>query len=364
MKETSLRFDLDRNCTLFGVAKKKMRKLYQLGLFIAFAVFADALLVNKYTTTVSGISAGASFAIQFQIAFSDVIHGAGIVAGTPYYCGLGKGKAAALDCNHNPQGTDVAALIAATKGFESDGNIASLSNLANRSILLFSGQLDSLVPNATVVNVQQQFQGLGVKSVPGIFNVAAKHAWITSKYGNDCSVFQSPYVNNCNLPFGGVFLRDAFESMNIGFRFTENPYVAQSMLAFDQTQFGADARTNSMASIGYYYVPDNCKNEFAECHIHVNFHGCNQNYDTVGLEYVSSTEINEYAETNNIIVLYPQATASSQNSKACFDWWGYTGSDFAFQSGAQMKLVMSVIQYLQDGNLLPVPSSEERHEGL
>eukprot|EP01048_Picozoa_sp_COSAG05_P033518 COSAG05_NODE_13486_length_428_cov_0.808511_1_plen_127_part_10 len=38
--------------------------------------------------TVSGISSGADFAVQFHVAFSALVRGAGIFAGKPYHCSV------------------------------------------------------------------------------------------------------------------------------------------------------------------------------------------------------------------------------------------------------------------------------------
>jgi len=41
---------------------------------------------------------------------------------------------------------------------------------------------------------------------------------------------------------------------------------------------------------------------------------------------VKETGLNEVAEANDIIILYPQARKSStlpMNPKGCWDWWGY-----------------------------------------
>ena len=40
-------------------------------------------------TSVSGLSSGAFMAVQYQVAFSASVKGAGIVAGGPYYCAAG-----------------------------------------------------------------------------------------------------------------------------------------------------------------------------------------------------------------------------------------------------------------------------------
>ena len=93
----------------------------------------------------------------------------------------------------------------------------------------------------------------------------------------------------------------------------------------------------------------------ATCHVHLNFHGCEQSHSVIGTEYVVNTGLNEWAETNNIIVIYPQAVGNDflGNPNACFDWWGYAGSNYATKAGAQLQAFDKIITYLFDHGELP-----------
>jgi poly(3-hydroxybutyrate) depolymerase len=83
------------------------------------------------------------------------------------------------------------------------------------------------------------------------------------------------------------------------------------LLTFDQGEF---ITGQSMDSTGYAFVPAACASG-EECRLHVSFHGCEQGASTsgVGTDYVKNSGFNKWADTNNIIVLYPQAKASSTN---------------------------------------------------
>jgi hypothetical protein len=68
---------------------------------------------------------------------------------------------------------------------------------------------------------------------------------------------------------------------------------------------------------------------------------------------VKESGLNERADTNDTIVLYPQATAppaSLTNPEGCWDWWGYTGADYALQSGPQMQALIAMIHHLSGGS--------------
>ena len=45
--------------------------------------------VDINQTSVSGLSAGGYMAVQFDVAFSSTLRGAGIIAGGPFYCAQG-----------------------------------------------------------------------------------------------------------------------------------------------------------------------------------------------------------------------------------------------------------------------------------
>jgi poly(3-hydroxybutyrate) depolymerase len=101
-----------------------------------------------------------------------------------------------------------------------------------------------------------------------------------------------------------------------------------------------------MNDVGYVYVPRSCQ-QGATCRVHIAFHGGLQTLDDIGTEYVAKTGFNNWADTNNIIVLYPQAKKTpSNNSQGFWDWWGYTVADYAFKSGVQMAAVKAMLDHL------------------
>ena len=59
-----------------------------------------------------------------------------------------------------------------------------------------------------------------------------------------------------------------------------------------------------------------------------------------------------WADSNGVIVLYPQAVATpaSQllpfNPGGCRDWWGYSGFNFQVKSGVQLAAVKAMVDRL------------------
>ena len=81
------------------------------------------------------------------------------------------------------------------------------------------------------------------------------------------------------------------------------------------------------------------------CRVHIALHGCQQDVGDVGKLYVDDSGYNAWADTNRIIVLYPQTTAKAVNPQACSDWWSYvTHSDsYVDEIGLQVKAIEAML---------------------
>jgi len=107
----------------------------------------------------------------------------------------------------------------------------------------------------------------------------------------------------------------------------------------------------SVAAKGWVYVPTGCQQASADkdCLLHVAFHGCLQTTADIQDKYYSKAGYNDWAEANNIVILYPQAVKSMfmpSNPNGCWDWWGYVSSNYAFREGPQMQMVKNMVSYL------------------
>ena len=307
----------------------------------------SAFNVDPSTVTVSGISSGGFMAVQLQVAYSKRIFGTAIFAGGPYYCAQDSGTTAQGYCESG-NGIPLQALIDYTNGQASSGTIDPTSNIASKPIYMFSGVNDTTV-HQSVMNALQQYYETYTKSTNITYNnnSQAAHAWISPDGPNSCNSAYIPYINNC-----GIDPEQTFLSMFYG---TLNPKntgsVAGSYVQFDQNAFvsGGNANSYSMDSTGWLFVPANCANGQA-CRLVMALHGCLQYQGIVQQQFVQKSGINEWADTNNIIVLYPQTIASSPNNPlGCWDWWGYTSSDYALRSGPQMVAIMAMVSQITSG---------------
>jgi hypothetical protein len=194
-----------------------------------------------------------------------------------------------------------------------------------------------------MAKLNQYYLALGVSPalINTEFTVDAEHAFITDKYGNNCTYLGPPYINNCGYDTVGSLLQHLYSNSLV---LPTKPPLNTSLQSFNQSQFvplGYTLETAALADLGYVYYPSSCV-VLRTCRLHVALHGCEQDVDMVGLQWVSDTGYNDWAEFNNIIILYPQARKTTLNPKGCWDWWGYTGVDYASKLGAQMQAIRSM----------------------
>lgn len=330
------------------------------GIFATRALHAAPLHgygADATQTSVSGLSSGAFMAAQFDVAWSKHLVGAGIVAGGPFYCaGLfplsSPASVAQTQCmnptgNTGPRAQD--ALKAARK-FAAEQRIDDVSGLASQRVYVFSGTQDHIVATRVVAQVPLFYKLAGAPDdhIRYIDNVAAGHGLITnSGVNNTCTLSQPPFINNCGFEQSQDILRWIYGKLNAP---TTAP--AGNLLSFDQGPFDPSDKA-SLGPTGYVYVPTVCAQPGSACRIHVAFHGCLQNAQKIGDLYARSTGYNPIAESNRIIVLYPQAGTSAKNPLGCWDFWGYTSADplkpdFYSKNAPQIAAVMRMVKRLSD----------------
>ncbi|MFD1560429.1 PHB depolymerase family esterase [Paraburkholderia silviterrae] len=337
---------------------KSLRSAAICALAVTFAFTRAALAANALPpyhgdpsqTSVSGLSSGAFMAVQYQVAYSGSVVGAGVVAGGPYYCAAGNILNATICMGQVPfVPPNPALMVTAAAGFASLNQIDPLSNLKKARIYVFSGTKDTVVHQQAVDATVSFFEEAGVPQSNLLYvnSVPAGHAFIAPSFGNVCSDNAPPYINHCAIgkkkyDQAGALLKQIYGTLN-----PPAHSLSGRILPFDQREFATSA--TGMADTGFVYVPKSC-DQGAACKVHVAFHGCKQSAAVVGDDFYANTGYNYWADTNNIIVLYPQVNASTIpfNPDGCWDWFGYTGQDYALKSGSQLTAVHAMVGRLLD----------------
>ena len=302
-------------------------------------------LTLQPTITLSGLSSGAYMAGQYHLAFAEQVDGVAMLAGGPVYCAQNSLGLALEHCfNKASSAPDMPAINNYLKDQQNQSNLAAVTALQQDKVWIFHGSKDATVYPGLAVTLKQQYQQwLAEPNIALVNDKAFGHTFPTDRtdLGN-CEVSEPPFLASCNYDAAGAFLTFLLGKQN-----PKSSHPSGQLLKLDQHQLSTIAK-NTLAQTGYLYVPKSCA-AGQSCRLHVSFHGCKQNADSVGDAFVTGTGLNQYADTNQLVVFYPQTRASNINPfnpNACWDWWGYTGPDYATRSGIQLSAVQQIINTL------------------
>ena len=304
----------------------------------------------------AGVSSGGYMATQLHVAYSGTFEGSAAFASGPYDCARGSLPTALNACMDTTQSLQLGVLEQTTRDRSAQGLVDPVENLAGDPVYVFSGSNDSTVKRPVADALADYYGRFGAR-VRYDRSTAAGHAWITPLGPNSCTVTQSPYLNDCGVDAEGALLGHLFGSVA-----APGSGTGGSLIRFDQDAYapGGSAAALSMGEDGFAYVPASCAGG-ARCKLLVALHGCKQGYayQGFGTRFVEGAYLNEYADTNDMVVLYPQAapTATLENPNGCWNWWGYLGDTaYARHGGKQIEAIMGMVRALR-GSGTPPPTS-------
>ncbi len=307
------------------------------------------LKIDPARTAVVGLSSGAYMAGQVQMAYPELFPNAALVAGGPYGCAGGQLAVALGSCMKGKPAPDVDALVASATKRSAAGDIGTLKALAHARVYLLHGKDDALVAPA-VAEAGARFYKQLRDGTPALKDMqvhddgqrAFAHNLPVAASGDSCDKSVAPYLGQCGFDAAGEIFAQMFgkPTMLAG-------QASGELRTFDQDALrpgGADA---FMADTGYVYVPRACL-AGKPCGLVVAFHGCRQNADAVGEAFVKDAGFNRWADVYQVAVLYPQTRASFAplNPQACWDWWGYSGTDYDSRHGVQLRWVVDAARAL------------------
>ena len=325
-------------------------------------------------------------AVQHHVAFSSSVSGVGVVAGGPFWCAQAKLPIAITSCMTTPALISVPELVAVTETTALSGFIDSPIHLKDDAVWLFSGLKDTVVDTGVVQKLFEYYSSMSVKNIVMVNTVEAEHAMPTLDYGSACGYKGEPYINNCDFDGAGEILLHLYNTSGSGRGQFLPPTTANNsnIISFSQSQFNPKVlnwTTTGMEETGYAYVPEVCseygrrlkkktgdeveevedvedvedvdkassdkskaESTASACRLHIAYHGCLQSQLAVGDKYVQHAGYNRWAEANGIVVVYPQAKKNILNPKGCWDWWGYTGPEYASNIGVQLVTVRNIVR--------------------
>jgi len=300
----------------------------------------DSISYNIDTSriSVSGVSSGAYMAGQLHLTHSSIFMGAAIVAGGPYYCAMGELSRGLGTClTGDEPGSEP--LLAYAQAAAAAGTIDDLANLQDDRVWIFHGKLDSAVAEGPSRSAAVMYGKLMAEdAVTLVTDIAVVHGWPTLDTGQACDAFGTPFLYDCDYDAAGEILKTLYGKLH------DRRVAGGELLTIAQP--GYDAA--EMLPDAYLYVPVSCAAGTA-CGIHVAIHGCSQSSGYVGDVFAAGAGFNEWADSNNLLVLYPQVASSKlapMNPYGCWDWWGYTDENYANRQGPQVAAIKATLDAL------------------
>lgn len=291
----------------------------------------------------AGVSSGGYLAGQLQVAYSGTFRGTAVFGAGPYYCAQDNVTQALYGCGDDLYPTHLGTLESDAALWSSYGWIDPVGGLAGRPVYVFHGGNDTTVRASVSDDGVSFYQHFGA-AVSYDSGSSAGHAWVTPYGPVSCAATASPYLNNC----GTDPERALLGTLLGGVAAPNTGPLTGTLVQFDQDGYAVNGWANglSMDSTGFAYVPAACPAS-QSCRLLVALHGCQQGYGVLGTTFVDRANLDQYADTNHLIVLYPQATATGANPQGCWDWWGYLGqTDYPIHGGAQVETIMNMVRAL------------------
>jgi hypothetical protein len=287
-----------------------------------------------------------------QRAHSATIERVAVFAGPGYWCAEGNIYTATHNCQVDPTSLDTGVMINAALYAENTETIDPTHGLRDARVWMQSGTKDTVVTQGVVNNTFAFYQHFtSAQGLRYLADVDSEHAWLSDSTDlNACDFLGTPYVNDCGFDAAGDLLKFIY-ARDFNERVPAMNY--SNLYSFPQKHFiHADPQLISMGDQGIVYIPVQCMSggaRYGTCTLIVSLHGCKQSVDALGMQFVGNTGLNRYAESNDLVVLYPQATYSNDvpfNPEGCWDWWGYTNEAYATRDGMQISVIMGMVEHL------------------
>lgn len=308
-----------------------------------------SLHVDSARVAVAGISSGAYMATQAQIAYPEIFHGAAMIAGGPYDCAQGNLATAVTTCMKGVPAPDAEALAKSAQARAAKGEVGPLARLAGAKVYILHGRQDPVIAE-NVARAAADFYAALKRSEPALATLRVtfdgdrdfSHTLPTLDTGNACDKVGVPFLGKCGFDAAGAVFAALYGTP------ARQPAKAAAgeLRSFDQNILRTGGKDAFLADQGYVYLPQACL-KGRSCGVLVALHGCLQDSSSVGEAFVRDGGFNRWADVYNVAVLYPQTRAGvPTNPKACWDWFGYSGADYATRDGVQLRWLTQALAAL------------------
>jgi poly(3-hydroxybutyrate) depolymerase len=221
------------------------------------------------------------------------------------------------------------------------GTLANPANLADDRVFMFHGSKDTKVSSLVHDATATLYAGfIPTDQIKQVNDVAAGHVFPALDAANNCTDLVAPFVGDCDYDGAGELLSYLYPGLKAP--------ADEAVSELREVTLPGAAEADLLET-AYLYVPDGCANGAQACALHLVLHGCAQSAETVGTDFIQQSSYLPWAEANAIVLAFPQVKKSLVapiNPHGCWDWWGYTGDDYANRNGKQMAVVTGWINGL------------------
>ncbi|MGD9020613.1 MAG: PHB depolymerase family esterase [Lysobacterales bacterium] len=293
------------------------------------------LNIDAGRVTASGVSAGAHMAHQLHIAYSDLFSGVGIVSGGPYNCAENSLTTAMSRCMVNTDNPlPIADIAAGIRADAETGKLASTDNLADDRVWMFHGTNDTTIsPQVHGATAALYAEFMPAEQIQQVDNIPATHLFPAKGRGTACNEMLPPFVGDCDYDAAGIMLQYLYPGLRAP--------AGEMTTALREVSLPG-AKDAELMETAYLFAPEACVDGGESCALHLVLHGCAMSAEVIGTAFIEQSGYLPWAEANNIVLAFPQVEKSMVaplNPHGCWDWWGYTGDDYATRSGKQMAVL-------------------------
>merc|ERR1712167_429875 len=154
--------------------------------------------------------------------------------------------------------------------------------------------------------------------------------------GGCCDCLDFGFILNCGYDQAGDLLKFVLPGPALSPAGRQHVYNFRTISQRAYAPPGVAWDTVQMYDDAYVYLPTGCWGaNMKTCRLHVDYHGCGGGGT---FPYPDHFGLANWAESNDITIVYPQASAGPGNLAGCWDWWGVTSSDFDTHKGLQLNV--------------------------
>lgn len=308
--------------------------------------------------SLAGFSSGAFTAVNYQIAYSNNVSKVAIISGGAYNCGK--------DFEHvkthclNPKSENMLPTFehqqTIIKNFANQKLIDNPDNLKNHKVWLYAAKNDQTVNFLVMQNLNDFYNNIFQKNSDNqkqfVITENDNHVWVSNLAKNTCEIKGTPpYVNYCNgYDMAENYLKFLFSNQVSN---DKNKNIKGRFIKFSQSdiQQKYNIKNAEMADEGFAFIPKQCESkdnvEKSTCAIHFVLHGCSQSADMVDNNFVYQSGVWQYATNYNLIVVYPQTKKTEKNPYSCWDFYAFTGENYATNKAPQLQTLNAIAKELQ-----------------